>query len=244
MHPFTSARLGRHRCNYWRDMIGTIADFFGRPTGIMERRPTIFLTIAGALIFWCFAAGAGESVSITNLAGLRTVMPGEKKSCDVRMEALVCSISKSGRELVLADGSGAEVVRLATAPGVRPGQKILLAGAGCELRPESWGVSIMPPSLIENDGLHGPVEKTATIYLPAGRVPVRLEWFNASQGRALNVAWQPPGQLREKIPAPVVFRRDESGGWTNGLDYRGFEGSWQVLPDFENLAPVTSGAEG
>ena len=196
-----------------------------------------------ALAIFCLggAAGLAAGGTVTNLAGLRAAAKGGNAFCDVRLEAVVCSVSASGRELVLLDDSSAEVVRLDLSRDVRPGQKILIAGAGCELRPESWGVAIVPPPLIDNDGLHGPVEKSAKIFLPAGRVPVRVEWFNASQDRTLKVGWQPPGGVRENISARSFFRRDAGGGWTNGLDYRGFEGSWKILPEFENLAPVTSG---
>lgn len=207
----------------------------------MERRQTFFLTIAGALLFWCCAAGAGESVSITNIAKLRTVMPGEKKSYDVRLEALVCSVSKSGRELVLADDSGAEVVRVDSAPAIRPGQKISLASAGCEVRAQSWGVSLGRPPLVDNDGLHGPLEKSAKMFLEAGRVPVRLEWFNASRGRTLALSWQPPGGAKAKIHGSVLFCPNATGGWTNGLSWRCYEGSWPALPDFASLLPAAAG---
>jgi len=184
---------------------------------------------------------AGED-AVTNLAGLRFPLTGpEKIYRDVRIEALVCSISPSSRELVLADDLGAEVVRVASATGIAPGEKILLAAAHCRVRQESWGVSLSPSPLIDNDGLHGPVEKSATIFLESGRVPLRVEWFNASRGSALELSWRVPGGKREKIPAANLMRRDGTGVWSNGLVWQCYEGLWEALPEFANVSLAASG---
>jgi len=205
--------------------------------GIRIGVAAVFASAAGAL-----AADFSGDGCLTNVAGLRLAsLVGQTNRHDLRIEAVVCSASASGRELVIQDDSGAEVVRLKTEPDVRPGQKILLAGTRCKLIRESWGVSIMPPPLVDDDGLHGPVEKNGKISLVAGRVPVRVEWFNAAQGRALNLTWLPPGGTRQKVPNQAFLSRTAAGGWTNGIAYRYFEGSWTLLPEFENLVPVAGG---
>ena len=205
----------------------------------MQRIVTFLLPV---LVVLCLgrAVASAENEVVTNLAGLRQAA-GQKIIRDVRIEAIVCSASKSGQELVLADDSGAEVVRVDHAPVTRPGQKISLTSVGCELRGQSWGVALGRPPLMDIDGLHGPLEKSAKLFLEVGRVPVRLEWFNASGGRALALAWQAPAAAKAKIPDSVLVCSNATSGWTNGLSWRCYEGSWSVLPDFENLLPVAAG---
>ena len=195
---------------------------------------TVVLMVGGLL-------AAGQAV-VTNVAGLRVTAAGSEKIYrEVRIEAEVCSVSASGCELVLMDSSGAEVVRVERPQRVRPGDNVLLSGAHCRVRMESWGVSLATMPLIDNDGLHGPREVSGKMYLESGRVPLSLKWFNASMGSALKLAWRPPGEARQKIPAETLLRPVENGGWTNGLTWRCYEGSWSVLPDFANLPAAAAG---
>jgi len=60
--------------------------------------------------------------------------------------------------------------------------------------------------LVENDGLHGMVERSGVIGLKQGLHPIRVEWFNATGGLGLQVRWSGPGWTREKIPAKVLFQ--------------------------------------
>lgn len=57
--------------------------------------------------------------------------------------------------------------------------------------------------VIDYDGIHGlGVEQTRTISLPAGRVPIRLDYFQNIGGLGLNVAWSGPGFARRTLSAP------------------------------------------
>jgi mono/diheme cytochrome c family protein len=57
-------------------------------------------------------------------------------------------------------------------------------------------------AVIEYDGIHGlGQERSATVTLTAGRVPVRLEYFQHSRGLGLNVAWSGPGFSRRALSA-------------------------------------------
>ena len=60
--------------------------------------------------------------------------------------------------------------------------------------------------LVENDGLHGMVERSGVIGLKKGLHPIRVEWFNATGGLGLEVRWSGPGWTREKIPATALFQ--------------------------------------
>jgi signal transduction histidine kinase len=205
--------------------------------------------VAGML--WAVAGLAQtnlENGCVTNVAGL---FAGFREATevrrDVRIEARVCSVSRSGREFILADESGAELVMLEEGQTLQPGQRVLLSGTGCQLVKHNWGVAISRPAVVDNDGLHGLLEKSGAVFLEEGRVPIRVEWFNGGQDRELKVAWQPPGQDKIPIPDAALFRRNPdalatNSAWLSGLNYRCFEGQWLALPDFQHVQPVTSGA--
>jgi signal transduction histidine kinase len=115
-------------------------------------RPVNFFVSVGVLLAGGFFAAAQSPV--TNVAGLNLVKTtGNKIYRDVRIEAVVCSVSPSGRELVLTDGSCAEVVRIEARAKINAGEKILLAGSHCWVRPESWGISLGVEPLIDNEVL-------------------------------------------------------------------------------------------
>ena len=56
--------------------------------------------------------------------------------------------------------------------------------------------------LIEYDGIHGTgQEHQATVSLKAGRLPIKLEYFQNMHGLGLNVAWAGPGIERRALSA-------------------------------------------
>ena len=59
---------------------------------------------------------------------------------------------------------------------------------------------------IDNDGLHGAIEKTCQVGLAAGRHRIRVEYFNATGGKALSLGWEGPGFGREPVPAAALGR--------------------------------------
>jgi hypothetical protein len=62
--------------------------------------------------------------------------------------------------------------------------------------------------LIDNDGLHGPVEVAATAPLSAGLTHLRVEFFEGEGGASLQVEWQPPGGARGPLPDLLLLRAD------------------------------------
>lgn len=58
--------------------------------------------------------------------------------------------------------------------------------------------------LIDNDGLHGMVEKSATVDVTAGTRPLVVTYFDNGGGDGLEVAWSGPGIGRQKIPAKAL----------------------------------------
>ncbi len=65
--------------------------------------------------------------------------------------------------------------------------------------------------LIDNDGLHGMVEKNADVELPVGLHKLVVTYFDNGGGDGLNVAWKGPGFDKQAIPAD---RLAISGGET------------------------------
>ena len=60
--------------------------------------------------------------------------------------------------------------------------------------------------VVENDGLHGMVEAGGLVGLGAGFHPLRVEYFNATGDRGLEVSWRGPGIPKQRIPSSALFR--------------------------------------
>lgn len=59
--------------------------------------------------------------------------------------------------------------------------------------------------VVDNDGSHGLLEKSGSIKLEKGRLPIRVEYFNASGGFWLDAFYKGPGMVRQLIPANKLF---------------------------------------
>ena len=59
--------------------------------------------------------------------------------------------------------------------------------------------------LIDNDGLHGSVEKKATIDLESGFVPFAILYFENGGSQKLKVEYEGPGISRRTIPSDILF---------------------------------------
>jgi len=63
--------------------------------------------------------------------------------------------------------------------------------------------------LIDNDGLHGMVEKNGTVTLAAGLHPIIATYFDNGGGDGLSMSWEGPGMTKEQIPAGVLVSAAE-----------------------------------
>ncbi len=59
--------------------------------------------------------------------------------------------------------------------------------------------------VVNNDGLHGTVEKIGTIALAKGKHLFNVEWFNKTGGAQLSVKWAKLGRPLTEVPASVLF---------------------------------------
>ena len=58
--------------------------------------------------------------------------------------------------------------------------------------------------VVDDDGIHGLVEKSGHVGLRAGLHPLRIEWFNAAAGMGLTVFWAGPGFEKQAVPSAAL----------------------------------------
>lgn len=59
--------------------------------------------------------------------------------------------------------------------------------------------------VIDNDGVHSPVEKDGALHLDPGEHPVRVVYYELGGGEDLRLEWQGPGIDRADVPPNVLF---------------------------------------
>ncbi|MCK5853499.1 glycoside hydrolase, partial [bacterium] len=59
--------------------------------------------------------------------------------------------------------------------------------------------------IVDNDGVHSAREKSGSIALQAGLHLIRIEFFQAKTGQALQIMWQPPGAGKSGITEDLLF---------------------------------------
>ncbi len=59
-------------------------------------------------------------------------------------------------------------------------------------------------TVIDNDGLHGPIEKRGAVALQTGLHPIEVSWFNATGGAELDLRWARPGAAFAPIPSAAL----------------------------------------
>ena len=64
--------------------------------------------------------------------------------------------------------------------------------------------------VVDNDGLHGTVEKDGWIVLDQGRHPLTVGYFQAGGGKSLDVSYDGPGIEKQKLPANLLFRKPQA----------------------------------
>jgi signal transduction histidine kinase len=165
----------------------------------------------------------------------------------LHLEGIVRWANKDGSLLAVQDDSGAALLETEPKnPRIEPGQKVLVEGDGA-VNGSGADVRIGGRLLVNNDGAHSEQEKSAAVFLKAGRHPLCVSWLAGGSPEDLEVCFQGPDLPRQKIPDTALLRKvvePASGAvqWIHGLDYQVFQGQWPGLPDFHPLVPVKTGA--
>jgi signal transduction histidine kinase len=188
------------------------------------------------------------SVGITNVHQIRILATQTPKtSYSIRLEGDVWWANLTEGKLVLKDDSGAEELEMDLhGQSVESGQRVLLEGTGT-ITPTGAGFRIGTKGpVVDNDGTHDMVKKSGTVFLKAGRNPLRVEWFNGVEKYGLEVEYQGSSLLRQKIPDSALFRVQVDGtsgvsNWVNGLDFLCSDAPAEVLPDFNPSTALKTG---
>ena len=62
--------------------------------------------------------------------------------------------------------------------------------------------------VVNNDGLHAPVEASGIVRLAAGKHPIIVTFFQRAGGAALEVSYEGPGVDRQIVPAEALFHHE------------------------------------
>lgn len=188
------------------------------------------------------------SIEVTNVSQIHFLAAQiPKKSYSVRLEGDVWWANPKQGRFVLKDDSGAEELEMDLhGESVKAGQRVRVEGNGT-ITPTGGGFRIGAKGpVVDNNGIHGMIEKVGAVYLKAGRNPIRVEWFNGVEKYGLKVEYEGPALPRQKIPDSALFRVgvDKASGasnWVHGLDFKCCEASGEVLPDFNSLPALKTG---
>ncbi|MGH7990469.1 MAG: hypothetical protein ACREDS_09820, partial [Limisphaerales bacterium] len=188
------------------------------------------------------------SAEVTNVSQIRSLAAQiPKKSYSIRLEGDVWWANPKQGRFVLKDDSGAEELEVDLhGESVKAGQRVRLEGNGT-ITPTGAGFRIGAKGpVVDNNGIHGMIEKVGAVYLKAGRNPIRVEWFNGVEKYGLKVEYEGPELPRQKIPDSALFRVevDKASGasnWVHGLDFKYCEAPGEVLPDFNSSPALKTG---
>ena len=194
------------------------------------------------LVLGVFRLGAqGESSVLLRLADLTQLVSREgRTNLNFRLEGTVREVTARPGTFVFEDDSAVENLRLdGPYPELKAGLHVRLTGTSCPVHREDNGL-VLTSIVIDNDGIHERIERSATVSLRAGRVPIRVAWFNQLGSRGLDVAYEGPGLIRQPIGADALFW-SASAADQRGLEFSSYEGTWNSLPRWDRLTPVKSG---
>ncbi|MEI6195030.1 MAG: ATP-binding protein [Verrucomicrobiota bacterium] len=208
------------------------------------------------LLFWFCSVSAFDvqaqefspPVTVTNVAQLQKLV-GQKQrlNCSMALTGTVCAAIDARGVLALADDTGAEMFWVNfSGQEFKAGQQVKLTGTNCEIMRRRTGLAIHHAALINNDGVHGLVEKSATVALEAGSIPIRVEWFKQFGTGDLSLEFSGSGIPRQHIPDNYLSHPNPNfstatNDFIPGLFLSVYEGSWPTLPDFGQWPMAASG---
>jgi signal transduction histidine kinase len=192
----------------------------------------------------CVEGGSTPSPA-TSIAELRRLTTPElAQPQKFNLEGAVCWHDPERHLVALQDATGGAMFEILDPQNViQPGQRIRLEGI-CSL--EGIRFKIYTGLEVDNDGLHAAQEVSGSVFLLAGKQPIRIAWFNKTKDAVLRMACEGPDLPRQPVEDLPLFHPspDPQAGqtnWVKGLTYRCYEGDWHQVPDYEKMVPVKSG---
>jgi len=193
-------------------------------------------------------ASTARAQPITNLHQLtQLTSSSQQTNQDVDLTVTVCAASRpKAGVLIVQDETGVELLQVGDfGRDIVPGEQIRIRHGSCLLRKREMGVEISALPIVNNDGLHAAKAATGEVRLPAGKIPLRVEWFNYWRYFALEVRWavsnEPPRLIGVSNLWHTVVTESGATNFLPGLRAECYEGSWETLPDFNLLQPVKTG---
>jgi signal transduction histidine kinase len=210
----------------------------------------VFSAVAAGGLLPSAAGEAGAAVppeeAVKSLAQVRNwAHLAAGTNLPLAVEAVVEGIFPERSLVILRDGTGNAGIRLDLKrfSFLRRGQRLRLEG----LAHFAGGVaSLLPVKVVDNDGVHAEQEAGGRLYLTEGMHPFRVTYFQDDTQYALKAEYESAGMSRRELPPEALFRVPDPEApaprYEPGLDFDYYEGSWDALPDFDQLVPVKSGA--
>ncbi len=97
-------------------------------------------------------------------------------------------------------------------------------------------------SLVNNDGLHAPTSASGTITVQtAGAYPITITFFEKNGGETMELYWSGPGITRQRVPDEAFGGIPPPNENNGGLNFKYYNGNFNLLPDFSSLTPARSG---
>lgn len=208
-------------------------------------RPVVLLVATTLLATFSPAAAAQTITSLQQLT--RTAATNQQPNGDVDLEVTVCAASRPRMGvLIVQDETGVELLQVGDFEReFQPGDRLRLRRSSVLLRKRELGVELSARPIVRNDGLHSWAGATGTTTLRAGRIPIRLEWFNYWRGFGLDaqvaLTNEPPRSINPSNLWHAVITENGVTNFLPGLRAECFEGSWETMPDFNLLLPNKTG---
>src|SRR5450432_1225140 len=178
---------------------------------MLQAMRTVFPRCCGRAAGLCHLFFAGvlacveiESTSLTSSAAslpvvtnlfqarqLGTQNPGI--SFPVSLAGQVCWVSPKQKRFAMLDVSGGILVEM-DRPNqpLRIGQQVYMSGTATFVRSRNVFRSGVNQLVVDDDDIHGMIEKTGSVFLKAGRTPILLEWFNEYGAFGLKISYEGP----------------------------------------------------
>jgi len=216
----------------------------------------LLFSILCGLLFWFGIVSAIDlhaqdtlsPVTVTSVAQLQKLVSDKQRlNCSLALTGTVCTANARLGVLAFADISGAEMFWLNfSGQELKAGNQLILTATNCEIMRRRTGLAIQAAALVDNDGVHEPVEKSATVALDAGSHFIQVEWFKQYGIGSLSLQFSGPEIPRQSIPGcyfshPNTDYFGETNYLKPGLSLDVYEGSWPRLPDFSVWPAVAAG---
>ena len=208
----------------------------------------LVLLLADEVILSEAGAVQPSSQVLTNVAEFcRSASAGFRANYQVQLEGVICWVGPTRNLFILQDDSGAVPISMDFGGAtIHIGQRVRIGGE-CMAQRSGLGFVMTQALVVDNDGLHPPIERMGSAPLKSGLNPIRVHWFNSRGEGVLKVSFQGPGVPLQPVPPTSLFRIDGTpeDGATNlvpGLNYRCWEGEWDFVPNFNQISVARSGA--